>query len=72
MNFFWQGGSSRPEAAAEGRETSEVKEETYASCIEKLLNYEAFIRFYLINPTLSCKTSTLLPNPYKILLIIIK
>jgi hypothetical protein len=43
MNFFWQGGSSRPEAAAEGRETSEVKEETYASCIEKLLNYEAFI-----------------------------
>jgi hypothetical protein len=27
-NFFWQESSSRPEAAAEGRETSEVKEET--------------------------------------------
>jgi hypothetical protein len=40
VNFFWQGGSSRPEAAAEGRETSEVKEETYASCI--LLNFSYY------------------------------
>jgi hypothetical protein len=38
--LFWQGGSSRPEAAAEGRETSAVKEETYASCI--LLNFSYY------------------------------
>jgi hypothetical protein len=40
VNFFWQGGSSRPEAAAEGRQTSEVKEETYASCI--VLNFSPY------------------------------
>jgi hypothetical protein len=40
VNFFWQGGSSRPEAAAESRETSEVKEETYASCI--VLNFSYY------------------------------
>jgi hypothetical protein len=46
MNFFWQGGSSRPEAAAEGRETSEVKEEIYASCIVLNFSYYEAPTFY--------------------------
>jgi hypothetical protein len=46
VNFFWQGGSSRPEAVAEGRETSEVKEETYASCIVLNFSYYEAPRFY--------------------------
>jgi hypothetical protein len=46
VNFFWQGGSSRPEAAAEGRETSEVKEETYASCIVLNFSYYEAPAFY--------------------------
>jgi DNA gyrase/topoisomerase IV subunit A len=44
--LFWQGGSSRPEAAAEGRETSEVKEETYASCIVLNFSYYETPTFY--------------------------
>jgi hypothetical protein len=46
VNFFWQGGSSRPEAAAEGRETSEVTEETYASCIVLHFSYYEAPTFY--------------------------
>jgi hypothetical protein len=46
VNFFWQGGSLRSEAAAEGRETSEVKEETYASCIILNFSYYEAPTFY--------------------------
>jgi hypothetical protein len=46
VNFFWQGGSSRPEAVAEGRKTSEVKEETYASCIVLNFSYYEAPTFY--------------------------
>jgi hypothetical protein len=46
--LFWQGGSSRPEAAAEGRETTEVKEETYVSCIVLNFSYYEAPTFYNI------------------------
>jgi hypothetical protein len=46
VTFFWQGGSSRPEAVAEGRETSEVKEETYAACIVLNFSYYEAPTFY--------------------------
>jgi hypothetical protein len=46
VNFFCQGGSSRPEATAEGRETSAVKEETYASCIVLNFSYYEAPTFY--------------------------
>jgi hypothetical protein len=48
VNFFWRGGSSRAEAAAEVRETSEVKEETYASCIVLNFSYYEAPTFYNI------------------------
>jgi hypothetical protein len=46
VNFFCQGGSSRPEATAEGRETSAVKEETCASCIVLNFSYYEAPTFY--------------------------
>jgi hypothetical protein len=46
VNFFWQGGSSRSEAATEGRKTSEVKEETYPSCIVLNFSYSEAPTFY--------------------------
>jgi hypothetical protein len=49
--LFWQGGSSRPEAAAEGRETTEVKEETYESCIVLNFSYYEAPTFYNIKRT---------------------
>jgi hypothetical protein len=48
VNFFWQGGSSRPETAVEGRETSEVKKETYASCIVLNFSYYEAPTFYIV------------------------
>jgi hypothetical protein len=48
VNFFWQGGSSRPETAVEDRETSEVKEEFYASCIVLNFSYYEARTFYIV------------------------
>jgi hypothetical protein len=48
VNFFWRGVSSRAEAEAEVRQTSEAKKETYASCIVLNFSYYEAPTFYNI------------------------